>query len=122
MPHSPIRNDEDDRPQFLPFSDARLVEVPRSERHANRELDWTEDGISVLRLKRPCKAAGLGNFKRYFEGIRPSERGLAGFGRRLICLVAANFAFAPQPSIRLAAQKLSHLSRRDVDISTQTRV
>jgi 2-polyprenyl-3-methyl-5-hydroxy-6-metoxy-1,4-benzoquinol methylase len=84
-----------------------LHSVSPSARRAHRDLGWTEKGISVLRLKRACTAAGLGNFRRYFEGTRPYQRGLAGFGRQLVCLVAANFAFAPQTSVWLAAQKLS---------------
>src|SRR5918992_1229907 len=83
-----------------------LHSISPSARRAHRELGWTEKGISVLRLKRACTAAGLGNFKRYFEGTRPYQRGVASFGRQLLCLVAANFAFAPQTSVWLAAQKL----------------
>jgi 2-polyprenyl-3-methyl-5-hydroxy-6-metoxy-1,4-benzoquinol methylase len=82
-----------------------LHRISPSARRVHRETGWTERGVSVLRLKRECRAAGLGNFRRFFEGTRPYERRIGGFGWQLARLVAANFAWAPQASIWLAAQK-----------------
>jgi SAM-dependent methyltransferase len=82
-----------------------LHAISPSARRAHRDLGWIERGISVTRLKRDCRAAGLGDFRRFFEGTRPYENRLSGFGWQIVRLVAANFAVAPQFSIWLATRK-----------------
>ncbi len=72
----------------------------------HRDLGWVERGLTVRGLKADCRAAGLGNFRRFFEGTRPYEGRVREFAWQLIRLCAANVAFAPQSSIWLAAQKV----------------
>lgn len=73
---------------------------------ARRDEGWTERGISVRRLRRHCREAGLGDFRRFYEGPGPYESTTGGFLWQLTRLVASNVAFAPQTSIWLAARKL----------------
>ncbi|HEY5199012.1 MAG TPA: class I SAM-dependent methyltransferase [Solirubrobacteraceae bacterium] len=75
-------------------------------RKVHREDGWIERGIGLRGLKRDCSAAGLGNFRRFFEGVGPYESRVRSFSWQLARLVGANFAVAPQSSIWLAAQKL----------------
>jgi 2-polyprenyl-3-methyl-5-hydroxy-6-metoxy-1,4-benzoquinol methylase len=82
-----------------------LHSISPAARRTHRDLGWIERGISVARLKHDCRAAGLGRFRRFFEGTRPYENRVSGFGWQLLRLVAANFAVAPQFSVWLAAKK-----------------
>jgi hypothetical protein len=61
--------------------------------------------VRISRLKRDCRAAGLGSFRRFFEGTRPYEGRIIPFGWELIRLVAANAWVAPQAAVWLAAQR-----------------
>jgi SAM-dependent methyltransferase len=74
----------------------------------SEEQGAIERGIAVSALKRWCAQAGLGHFRRFFEGTEPYERRVIQFGWQLIRLVAANVWVAPQASIWLAAQKQQH--------------
>ena len=71
-------------------------------RRASKDLGWVERGIKVSAPKGDCAAAGLTEFRRFFEGTSPYESRSLGFGRELIRLVAANVAFAPRSSMWLA--------------------
>jgi SAM-dependent methyltransferase len=79
---------------------------PRA-RKAERELGCSEHGIRVSRLKRHCRDAGLGDFRRFFEPTRPYERRATEFLWQSARLLAANLWVAPQASIWLAARKPS---------------
>lgn len=61
--------------------------------------------MSVRALKRDCRAAGRGEFRRFFEGTRPYESRVREFAWQAVRLVAANGASAPQASVWLAARK-----------------
>jgi SAM-dependent methyltransferase len=76
-------------------------------RATEREVGWKERGVLVRRLKRECRAAGLGGFRRFYEGTRPYESRTRGFAGQLVRLVGANFAVAPQMQIWLAARRPS---------------
>jgi SAM-dependent methyltransferase len=82
-----------------------LHSVSPHARRTNRELGWVERGVRVSRLKRDCRAAGLGPFRRFFEGTRPYEGRVVPFGWELVRLVAANLWVAPQAAVWLAAQR-----------------
>jgi SAM-dependent methyltransferase len=83
-----------------------LHHVSPEARRTHRDVGWVERGIGVRKLKRDCRRAGLGNFRRFFEGTGSYESRVGGFGWQLIRLAAANIAFAPQASVWLAAQRL----------------
>ncbi len=83
-----------------------LHHVSPAARRTHREVGWVERGIGVRTLKRDCREVGLGSFRRFFEGTGSYESRVTGFAWELVRLVAANFAFAPQASIWLAAQRL----------------
>lgn len=82
-----------------------LHSISPKARRVHREEGWTERGVSIRRLKRDCRAAGLGAFRRFFEGTRPYEDRGAGWMWQVTRLIAANLAVAPQASIWLAARK-----------------
>lgn len=74
-------------------------------RRTTREQGIIERGITMHSLRRDSKKAGLSNFRRFFEATRPYESRFFGFSWQLIKLISANFIFAPQTSLWLAAQK-----------------
>jgi 2-polyprenyl-3-methyl-5-hydroxy-6-metoxy-1,4-benzoquinol methylase len=74
-------------------------------RRVTRELGWVERGIGVRRLRRDCAAAGLGQFRRFFEPTRPYERRVRGFAWQALRLAAADTFIAPQASVWLAARR-----------------
>jgi SAM-dependent methyltransferase len=74
-------------------------------RRVSREQGWVERGVTLRSLRRDCRHAGLGNFRRFFEPTRPYETRGRGFAWNLLCLVGANFLVAPQFLRWLAAQK-----------------
>jgi SAM-dependent methyltransferase len=61
---------------------------PRA-RHTTRQRGWSERGLTVRGLRRDCLAAGLDEFRRFFEGTRPYESRTRGFGWQLARLGAA---------------------------------
>jgi SAM-dependent methyltransferase len=75
-------------------------------RHEHRATGRNEHGIRVSRLKRDCVQAGLGDFRRFFEGTRPYESRLTEFAWQTIRLAAANLWVSPRASVWLAARKL----------------
>jgi SAM-dependent methyltransferase len=84
-----------------------LHEYSPHARETSREHGWVERGIRVSALKRACRDAGFGHFRRFFEGTRPYEGRVVSFGWQLVRLVLANFWVAPQASIWLAAERLN---------------
>jgi len=74
-------------------------------REVRKTQNWTENGVRISHLKRHCRAAGLGDFRRFFEATRPYEGRVRGFAWQLVRLVSANAWMAPQSSIWLAAHK-----------------
>jgi len=75
-------------------------------RYEHRETGRNEYGIRISRLKRDCRRAGLGEFRRFFEGTRPYEGRLTEFAWQTVRLAAANLWVAPRASVWLAARKL----------------
>lgn len=82
-----------------------LHAVSPGARRVSRELGWIERGIGVRRLRRDCAAAGLGDFRRFFEPTRPYESRIRGCAWQALRLVAADIAVAPQASVWLAARR-----------------
>jgi SAM-dependent methyltransferase len=82
-----------------------LHEISPHARSTHRELGWTERGIRISRLRGYCRDAGLGEFRRFFEGTRPYERRGREFLWQLVRLAAANTWVAPQASIWVAARR-----------------
>jgi SAM-dependent methyltransferase len=74
-------------------------------RRVTREKGWVEKGVRVSALKRDCRRAGLGSFRRFHEGTRAYEGRLGPFAWQLARLVGANLWVAPGGHIWLAAQK-----------------
>src|SRR5207253_179922 len=58
-----------------------LHTISPAARRTHRNLGWIERGISISGLKRDCRAAGLGSFRRFFEGTRPYENRLSSVTR-----------------------------------------
>jgi len=77
---------------------------PRA-RQTSRSLGWVERGIRVRKLKSDCSAAGLGSFRRFYEGTAPHAGGITSFAFQSMRLLASRFASAPQMSVWLAAQR-----------------
>jgi SAM-dependent methyltransferase len=77
---------------------------PRA-RRVHRETGCSEHGIRVSALKRYCREAGLGEFRRFWEPTRPYERRITEFVWQWIRLAAANVWVAPQAAVWLAARK-----------------
>ena len=83
-----------------------LHELSPGARRVSRQTGWVEKGVRVRSLKRACAAAGLGNFRRFYEGTAPYGGGIAALAWQAARLVAARVSSAPQMSVWLAAQKL----------------
>lgn len=74
-------------------------------RRVTREEGVIERGVTIRSIKKDCRKSGLGNFQRFFESTSPYTNRLGGFLWQLTRLVSANFFFAPQTSLWIAAQK-----------------
>jgi 2-polyprenyl-3-methyl-5-hydroxy-6-metoxy-1,4-benzoquinol methylase len=81
-----------------------LHDVSPHARATARALGWHERGVSMRRLRRWCRDAGLGEQRRFFQGTHPYEGRGRGFLWQLIRLVAADVAAAPQALGWLAAR------------------
>lgn len=75
-------------------------------RRVTREEGVIERGITLTSIKKDCRKVDLGNFQRFFESTSPYSARIKGFTWQLIRLVSANFFFAPQTSLWIAAQKI----------------
>jgi len=82
-----------------------LHAVSPGARRTSRELGWIERGIRVRSLRQDCAAAGLGDFRRFFEPTRPYHDRLRGFAWQATRLLAADIAVAPQASVWFAARR-----------------
>lgn len=74
-------------------------------RRTSEELGWVERGVRVRTLKRDCREAGLGDFRRFYEGTQPHTGRVLDFGYQAARVVAARAASAPQMSVWLAARR-----------------
>jgi SAM-dependent methyltransferase len=74
-------------------------------RRTHREVGWVERGVAVRHVKRDCRLAGLGNFRRYYEGTAPHRGGAKDLAYQTARLYGARVSTAPQMSVWLAAQK-----------------
>jgi 2-polyprenyl-3-methyl-5-hydroxy-6-metoxy-1,4-benzoquinol methylase len=82
-----------------------LHSISPGARRTHKETGWLEKGIAVRGLKADCRAAGLDEFERFFEGTRPYQDRGRSFAWQLVRLAAANVAVAPQSSVWLLARK-----------------
>lgn len=73
-------------------------------RRTSKELGWVERGVTIRGLKRYCEDAGLGNFRRYYEGTAPHDGRGAALLWQTVRLWGARVSTAPQMSVWLAAQ------------------
>jgi 2-polyprenyl-3-methyl-5-hydroxy-6-metoxy-1,4-benzoquinol methylase len=82
-----------------------LHRISPGARRTHRELGWIERGVTVRSLRRDCHAAGLGNFRRFWEPTAPfvQRRDVLS---QVVRLTAGTFFVAPHTSIWVAAQKL----------------
>ena len=77
---------------------------PRARRESRRH-GWRERGVRLRALRRDCRAAGLHDFRRFFQGTQPYERRGREFAWQLVRLVAGNVAVAPGAQLWLAARR-----------------
>jgi 2-polyprenyl-3-methyl-5-hydroxy-6-metoxy-1,4-benzoquinol methylase len=75
-------------------------------RRTTRELGWVERGIRVRSLKNDCRAAGLGDFRRFYEGSQPHSGRVRDFAYQAGRVVATSAASAPRASVWLAARRM----------------
>jgi 2-polyprenyl-3-methyl-5-hydroxy-6-metoxy-1,4-benzoquinol methylase len=76
-------------------------------RRTSREEGWIERGIILRTLRRDCRAAGLGQFRRFHEGTSPFTAGTRPFLWQLVRLVGAQITLSPRTSLWLAARRPS---------------
>ena len=74
-------------------------------RRVRRERGWLERGLTLRGLKRDLRAAGFGTTRRFFQPTRPYEGRLREFTWQLTRLVAANWLWAPQAHLWVAAER-----------------
>jgi len=74
-------------------------------RRTSKDEGWVERGVRVRTLKRDCRAAGLGDFRRFYEGTQPHRGRALDFGYQAARVFAARAASAPKMSIWLAARR-----------------
>lgn len=73
-------------------------------RRTHRESGWVERGIRVRALERHARSAGLGDFRRFYEGTAPHRGTLGQIAWQASRLVGARVSTAPRMSIWLAAR------------------
>lgn len=76
-------------------------------RRTHRETGWVERGVTVRQLMRDGRNAGLGHFRRYYEGSAPHRGRMRDIAWQGLRLCGARVSTAPQMSIWVAAQKLA---------------
>lgn len=76
-------------------------------RRTSKSEGWVERGIRVRALKRDCEAAGLGDFRRFYEGTNPHSGRAVDFAYQASRVFAARLASAPQMSVWLAARRVA---------------
>jgi 2-polyprenyl-3-methyl-5-hydroxy-6-metoxy-1,4-benzoquinol methylase len=74
-------------------------------RRVREERGWLERGLTLRGLKRDLRAAGFGTVRRFFQPTRPYEGRIGGFTWQLTRLVAANWLWAPQAHLWVAAER-----------------
>jgi SAM-dependent methyltransferase len=74
-------------------------------RRVREERGWLERGLTLRGLRRDLRAAGFGATRRFFQPTRPYEGRVRGFTWQLTRLVAANWAWAPQSHLWVAAER-----------------
>ena len=82
-----------------------LHRISPEARRVRAERGWLERGLTVRGLKRDLRRAGFDTVRRFFQPTRPYEGRLGGFTWQLTRLVAANWAWAPQAHLWVAAEK-----------------
>ncbi len=82
-----------------------LHSISSHARRTSKELGWIERGISVRKLKADCRSAGLGEFRRFYEGTSPFVPGVGRFLWELGRLVGAQVNVSPRTSVWLAARR-----------------
>lgn len=74
-------------------------------RRTERDAGWVERGVTVRQLKRDCRAVGLSNFRRFYEGTAPHRGGAVSMAWQTARLLGARLSTAPQMSVWVAAQR-----------------
>jgi SAM-dependent methyltransferase len=74
-------------------------------RRVRAERGWLERGITLRGLRADLRAAGFGTMRRFFQPTRPYEGRVREFTWQLARLVAANWLWAPQAHLWIAAQR-----------------
>jgi 2-polyprenyl-3-methyl-5-hydroxy-6-metoxy-1,4-benzoquinol methylase len=74
-------------------------------RATSKDEGWIERGIVLRTLKRDCREAGLGEFRRFYEGTAPFSSSFGRFLYELARLVGAQVNVSPQTSLWLAAKR-----------------
>lgn len=74
-------------------------------RRTTKEAGWVERGIVLRTLRRDCLAAGLADFRRFYEGTSPFTARGRGFAWQLLRLVGAQVNTSPATSLWVAARR-----------------
>jgi 2-polyprenyl-3-methyl-5-hydroxy-6-metoxy-1,4-benzoquinol methylase len=74
-------------------------------RRTARDEGWIERGVSLRKLKTDCRAAGLNEFRRFYEGTSPFTPGKGRFLWQTGRLLGAQVNVSPKTSLWLAARK-----------------
>ena len=82
-----------------------LHRISPEARRVRAERGWLERGLTLRGLQRDLRAAVFGTTRRFYQPTRPYERLLRGFTWQLARLVAANWAWAPQAHLWVAAER-----------------
>lgn len=83
-----------------------LHELSPGARRVSKQMGWVEKGVRAGSLKQHCSAAGLGNFRRFYEGTAPHTGRARDLVWQIVRLLGARVSTAPQMSVWLAAQKV----------------
>ncbi len=89
-----------------------LHDLSPGTRRVHREVGWVERGVKVRNLKRDCRKAALGDFRRFYEGTQPHAGRARDFAYQTARLLAARAACAPQMSVWYAARRLGPATAR----------
>jgi SAM-dependent methyltransferase len=74
-------------------------------RRVRAQRGWLERGLTLRGLRRDLRAAGFGATRRFYQPTRPYEGRVREFTWQLTRLVAANWLWAPQAHLWVAAEK-----------------
>jgi SAM-dependent methyltransferase len=82
-----------------------LHRISPEARRVRAERGWLERGLTLRGLKRDLRATGFGTVRRFFQPTRPYAGRVREFTWQLTRLAAANWAWAPQAHLWVAAER-----------------